>query len=768
MKQKINVPICQNHLTALYEALKRDDTKAVGEIEHHLTQAEQCVACAYVLKFNDGAEEALSRYLNEQGFAVEEKQPQKRQYFAVVFGLVNLTLAIISIGIIAWVNYLVISGWFNQSGPANIGSIEVSYVSMGRFLSDFGFPNFAPFWYFGFPFHIFYTPLLPFLEYLIHTLAGMPLWQTYRLLTGLGYIIAPISLFLLGWQLSRKVVGGLLAGIAYSVLPTVFYFILPSGEVASDRLSEAFWDPRRFTILVRWGEGPHTLSLIFVPLVGVFFAKFLKKRSFLNLLLTAILLVLTGLTNAIGLFAALLLMASMAFVYFVQSKQDKLDTLKSFLILGLISFGLISFWYNLIFISTFFREGSSSGGILSSLFPWGWVGIVLALCLVYFLIKNFIKSFAIATAGLWFMVLFSVVSTYYLSAPPDESYRRLELLPQALRYNIEVDMSLSLLLGVLGAGLVGLFSRKFRFFEVLGFGLSVGVALLAILYIADYIPIAQKQSYQSVDLNLSREKEVATWLSTNADYKKGERVFVPGNYGFYLNYFSNTWQLRGALYQASDNHFPEHIYYQLANGTDPEISSAWFRAANIKYFVITGPSSLELYKEVKNPERFSGFEKVSEEKGDTIYQIPLKNDSPVKVVSIARLKSLVVPKKGDDKKNLLAYTSWIEENLSDSLSFSAINNDTYQINGSVSQGQGILVQMTGGSGWRATDSNGHSVTIKSDPLGFMVLEPMAGLAQIRLHRDKPWQIWLGYFITALTIVVIIGMGVKSAYKKIHG
>ena len=73
--------------------------------------------------------------------------------------------------LIGFINYQVISGWISGTGPYNIGSIEVSYVSMARFISDFGLRSWAPYWYLGFPFHLFYTPLLPFSEFLLNKIS---------------------------------------------------------------------------------------------------------------------------------------------------------------------------------------------------------------------------------------------------------------------------------------------------------------------------------------------------------------------------------------------------------------------------------------------------------------------------------------------------------------------------------------------------------------------------------------------------------------------
>ena len=410
--------------------------------------------------------------------------------------------AILCLVLIAWINYLQIGDWFGENGPANLGSIEVSYVSMGRFLTDFGLASWTPFWYLGFPFHLFYTPLLPILSALINKLFGIPLWETYRLLTGISYILAPVSVFFLGWQLGKRVIGGLIAGMVFSVGPTIFYYLDPG--VAGDKFSIDFWDPRRFTILVRWGEGPHIFSLIFVPLVGLFFSKLLEEHKQRFLVLTSLFLGLAGLTNAIGLFASILLILVMSFVKFAQAHEFSTKPLISGLFVGLLALGLISFWYNLSFLTNFFSEGQNAGNIYLSLFPWGWVGITLGIGVIYFIFRMVIKDFATAVALLWFVVFFVVVYTYYSTGT--------ELLPQALRYNVEVDMSLSLLAGVMIAWLVGLLGKKLRVLEIAGNAIGVLGVLGLVWYIQPFIPVASKEAGTVVDIKNTGEFEIAEWL----------------------------------------------------------------------------------------------------------------------------------------------------------------------------------------------------------------------------------------------------------------
>ena len=680
--------------------------------------------------------------------------------------LISIVFAVFCLALIVFVNYQQIGDWFGSSasfgknGPANLGSIEVSYVSMGRFLTDFGFQSFAPFWYFGFPFHLFYTPLLPILEALINKIFGIPLWESYRLITGLGYIAAPISVFFLGWQLSKRVIGGLIAGIFFSVGPTIFYFLDPG--VALDKFSLNFWDPRRFTILVRWGEGPHIFSLIFVPLVGLFFSKLLEDRRFRWLVLSSIFLGLAGLTNAIGLFSSILLVLSLSFVKFAQAREFRARPILSGVLVGLLALGLISFWYNLSFIANFFGEGEAAGNIYLSLFPWGWVGILLGIGGIYFIFRNIIKDFAIATALLWFLIFFTVVFVYYLT-------ESVELLPQALRYNVEVDLSLSLLIGVLFAWLVGIFAKRLRYLEIAGNVVGLAIVFGLILYIQPFIPTASKAAGTVIDIKNTGEYEIASFLKDNINEEKGERVFVPGNYGFYLNWFTNVWQPRGGLFQASTHYWTDHMHYQLRNGKNADIARAWLTAGNIKYAVFTTIGSRDLYKEIKNQERFSDYNVVYEERGDIIYEVPLKKSSLAKSVSLLVMKQLAVPKKADDKKAILAYADWIENSSAKQNSLIVVDNDHYRIKGEVGDGEGILVQMTADSGWAASNAvSGNSIKTGRDPLGFLILYPQAGEVDITLKHGRIWQEWLGYLLTIGTVGFVVWYGTVGRKKQSSG
>lgn len=67
---------CENHLTALYNAIKINDVKGIEKIEHQLTVQEECVACAYTFKSKGEVKYELLSYLKSQGFEVEPRKEE--------------------------------------------------------------------------------------------------------------------------------------------------------------------------------------------------------------------------------------------------------------------------------------------------------------------------------------------------------------------------------------------------------------------------------------------------------------------------------------------------------------------------------------------------------------------------------------------------------------------------------------------------------------------------------------------------------------------
>lgn len=677
-----------------------------------------------------------------------------------------------ALSLIIYFNFQIIAPWFVGEHAQNIASIEISYIQMAKFWVEGG-TLWNPSWYLGYPWHVFYTPLLPAGEVLLHWIFDLSFANAYRVLTGFGYVLAPASLFLFVWQISKSKAGALLAALIYSFAPSTISLLF--GEVGADTIS-GLAESRRFTILVRWGEGPHILALIFLPLFGLFLSRYLEKKKFSDQILAAVFLGLVALTNAIALWAAVLLTLAM-----FGSELIKLaslgDTIRRFFQVGIFTFGLVAFWYNLPFISTFFREGSGALGNWQALFPWGLIPLIAVFIGIFLVVKKIFAKFeALPFSIFWFLMLFALVYVYYVSGE-----NRLEYVPQVLRLNTEVDMAFSVLVGVVASNLliklVSLFSSNLKIAaQALGYGVVIAASLVLLK-----IGFSQTQYLPEHTIALSIVKPGG--LEQTAEYRvankvgklvgdSNERAMVPANYGFWLNYFVDTPQLRGALYQSSTHFWPDHIYYQLTNGNDAQISLAWLKIANIGKLIFTGPGSAETYKDYKVP--ISKFESVlrpiETDGGDIYFNVPIKNDSLAKVVDANTFKNIKKPFNAIDSESIFAYVNWMEQRAEKKLNVQKLSNSQLKISGEVGQGEGVLLQQTYDSGWHIKGAKGiRDWKIDKDSFDFMVLTPRkTGRFEIDLVYSKPVTVYLGYLITLVTILMIIrkltGFNFKSLYR----
>lgn len=690
-----------------------------------------------------------------------------------LLGSIHLAIAAAFVAVLVFLNFWLVRFWFEGEFNKNLASIEISYIQMAKFWSESGGSLWQPLWYLGYPWHVFYTPLLPALELLANNLANWSFGHAYRVITGVGYVLAPVSLFLFVWQIGKSKTGAFVAGLAYTFLPSVIALMF--SEVAQDSVS-GLLEPRRFAILVRWGEGPHTLALVFVPLFGLFLARYLEKKdSLLRLFLAALTLSLVALTNAVALWAAVLLGLAFLLGEFARRGADPVSVLKNFGRLLLLTFGLAAFWYNLPFIGTFFREGGGAFDNWLAMFPWGFLLILAVFVAGFILVRKFLGSSpGLVTVLFWFLMLFGIVYVYYASGE-----NRLEYAPQALRFNTEVDLALAALLGAIVCR-IWLFatSRKgvVKISSTFGATLIFGVVVAAILFWAR--PLFTTLPEHTRDLSFSPVEKVENTaeykVSQNMKRQVGdsdERVFVPGNYAFWLNYFESTAQIRGALFQSSVHYWPEHIYYQVTNGSDAEISLAWLKIANIGKLIYSTIGSAEVYKDYKVPrEKFDKILTVNfEEAGDIYYEIPLKNNSLAKVVEPEAILAIVKPKNAIDEEPIFGYLSQLEKHSERKLEFARVSAGHLAISGEVENGQGVLVQETYDSGWRVESrgNQGESGGIKGwkvvkDPLDFMVLVPKgSGRFEIDLVYKRPVSVWFGYLVTFGTI----GWLVIGALKK---
>jgi hypothetical protein len=130
--QKKQVSVCENHLTAFYEAIQTGDLALMGSLEHQLTESEKCVACAYLFKTKGTVREALEAYLSGEGFSinVEEKKEGENAYWRfwgkrlLIFSFILLTDWLLA-GVI---RFFILGG--KEFSLFSFGIIELSLVGL--------------------------------------------------------------------------------------------------------------------------------------------------------------------------------------------------------------------------------------------------------------------------------------------------------------------------------------------------------------------------------------------------------------------------------------------------------------------------------------------------------------------------------------------------------------------------------------------------------------------------------------------------------------
>ena len=652
------------------------------------------------------------------------------------------------------VNLLLIYPYLFQNAPGWIESIEVSFITIGRWWAE-NFPHifWNPYWYAGFPMRYSYVPLLPVSTAILGSLIG-DFGRAYHLLAGLAYALVPVSLFFLMRYLTKNSLAALAGALIFSLAPSLSN-LFASVRAAQGLFQQTNFPPWRMLVMVFYGEGPHTLAQVFLPLTGLFYLRALKEKVYSQALLAAGMVSLVALANPVGLWAAGIFLGSIFLVSLIWEKDKKL-VLKFSLIIFVLAYLFSAFWYTPGFIkSDLMSEG---GGLFSSLLKYSFWLIVLAVIIfssVLALIKRFINSFFIASALLWFLVNFSIVTVFYLYG--------IEFAPQARRYIPELDMAGATLLAI-GMAQIAIFLKgKSR--QFLAKALPIIVISLTILFTF--------RTWNATWWFITKNKERPIFLEPKmVDYltplvQPTQRVFVSANYTFWLNFLSDIWQIRGGHWQASIHPWQEHAAYQITSGEDGETSLYWLKTFAIDKLVVNVPGSPIHYRDYIYPDKFEkilGKPEGAPYPTEQVYRIPLVHGL-AGPVPLDRMKTIKPPTNGADKEALSFYVDWIEANDSQ-FSFKMINNDYYEIEGEAAKGEGIRVAMAYDKGFKAQDEKGNKLKLLKDPLGFLIIDPgKTEPKKISLTYGPTFDFFLGWLLFLTGILGVILLKKKGWYGK---
>jgi hypothetical protein len=177
---------------------------------------------------------------------------------------------------------------------------------------------------------------------------------------------------------------------------------------------------------------------------------------------------------------------------------------------------------------------------------------------------------------------------------------------------------------------------------------------------------------------------------------------------------------------------------------------------------IAGPKSEEPYKDGLNHERFLTLPVLFDDgKGNTIYGSQRRYAQRARVVDTAKLAAIKPAKTNDDLDCLRPYVDAVENGPDSQATIDRPSTDLMQLHAKFDAGQSLLVQETWDPVWRAS-IDGKPFPIRTDVMGFMVVDPPAGEHTVRLEFPMPLENRVGWGITALTV---IALGVLMVRKE---
>jgi hypothetical protein len=622
------------------------------------------------------------------------------------------------------VNAVVCTHLWTAEYVDQMGSIEGSFIAISRFvMRHWGDLQWFPDWYSGMPLVRVYQPGLHVTVAAVASICRFTPQHAYHLVTALAYSLGPVSLFWMCDRLTGRRGFALAASLVYSLFS-------PSVLFSSDVLNDVgrWFFARRYQAMAHYGEGPHIAALALLPLVIWSLDGALMKRRSLFIALSAGLLgalVVTNWTGTVGLIMALA-------AYFI-SRIGAMRWPQWFSAagIGILAYLLAGPWIPpSVIVDVPANAQNSDGTFFSALQLEGFGALALVLAILHLVFERkhtdrnfrFFAYFLLCSAGV------------VLSA----SWGRIALVPQPHRFQLEMEMAL------IGTVLFPLALQWKRVPAAWRAGFTVVFTLLCGYQLRHFYKYAESRS-QPIRIENTSEYREAKWMEAHLP---GERVLVPGSVSFWMNAFTDMWQVLGCCDQSVPSDSERIAQFQIYSGMgagdrDAEISTLWLRAYGAGAVAVSGPHSAETFKPFAAPRKFNGYlPEIWRDGDDAIYRIPRLSASLAHVI-LPEQAVVRKPANGIDIEPLKEFVRALDDPALPQARMQWLNAHTIRISTTMSPEQYLSVQVTYSRGWRASE-NGNPVPLHADGIGLIVVEPHCnGACMVNLVYDGgPEARWL--------------------------
>lgn len=605
---------------------------------------------------------------------------------------------------------------FHVEFTERMESIESSYMSISRWaMNHWGSLDWFPLWFSGTPFHQVYQPGFHLTVAALGTAMGWTAQHAYHFFVAFEYCLGPVTLFFLCYRVTGWLGYAAASGLAYSLISPAS-LLVPLIRYDTGGLATA----RRFIVLVRYGEGPHTTAVMMIPLVLLVLHYAVTERRRFAIAAAPFALAALVLTNWPGTTG--LCLGIVAYI-FSRLGSDRPIHWPTMLGVAAVAYLIASPWIPPSILALVQRNAQQGDATpMNAARFGGLLAIGAGLLVLHWVFQRFH-----ANPWLRFFAYFTI-ATGAISI--GREWFGWQLLPQSNRFQVEFEMAFLALAVWIGKLVCDRLPRRLRIAVVAAFALTCGYQVIR------FRKFAWRET-RPIDITRTVEYRMAKFFDASME---GRRVYAPGNVSLWMNMFTETPQMEGCCEQGTPVHEYRIANYAIYTGQnagdrDAENSILWLKAYGAEAIGVTGPHSTEVFHPFWNARKFEGVLPVLWREGDNaVYSLNRRSRSLAHVVNRDQLV-LHPPENGLVVEPLIPYVAAIEAPDAPRAEFRWLRTGAARVRADVRPGQVVSIQITYDPGWRVT-AGGRVRPAFQDALGLMAVDPgCSGDCTIDLQWD---------------------------------
>ena len=617
-------------------------------------------------------------------------------------------------------------------------SIESTFISDARFLAaHWPHPRWQPLWYTGTRFDYIYPPALRYGTALLSKVFGWWTVKAYHFYTIFFYCVGIAGVYLLVRAGGRSRAAAYLCALATGLMSPSLLLFKNMREDAGN------WHvPVRFSVLIRYGEGPHITALCLLPIALAFAWRALETRRPRSLVLAAIFCAAVVSNNFYGATSLAIFFPLLVWSFFVT--RGARGTLVPALVIPIAAYGLTASWlspsylrvtlHNMQYVS---EKGSA------------WSGMVAAATVVVFAFASYRLAHS-RKDRTWGVFIIGSLVFFGLNVIGNQ-YWNFRVIGEPGRLIPELDMVI-----ILAAALL----CEWAWLRP-GPWLKIAVAVVVIVAFAGtrhYIKNARHIIQPWPNYRSRVEYRVTDWLWKNMP---DARVLPSGTVRFWFDTWHDLNEMGGGSEQGLLNPIIPNANAEIEIGTNPEVAFLWLKAMGVDAMYIAGPASEEPYKDGLHHDRFLTLPVLFDDgQGNTLYSSQRRYPARARVVDTAKLAATIAPRMNDDLGSLRPYVDVVESGPDSPVTVERPSTDVMLLQAKIAPGQSLLVQETWDPAWQAW-SDGKRLPVRKDVMNFMVVDPPPGDRTIRLEFPMPLENRVGWGLTALTAMALAALAIRK-------